>query len=87
MKSIQNSIELQDPFLKDLSEEINKLEKHQETASGFETAIRLEASLRERVFKRMLKDREELMLHRIQQRIISKVEQELFTFAGFQKVK
>ena len=48
MKSIQKSIELQDPFLKDLSEEINKLEKHQETVSGFETAIRLETTLRDK---------------------------------------
>ena len=112
VRCIQKSTELQDPFLKDLSEEISKLEKRQEKVSGFETAIRLEVTLRDKWktrarnygqrkkginidydnddeanaglhYKKTLKNHEELILHRIQQRLISKLEQELFTFAGF----
>ena len=47
-KSIQKSTDLQDPFLKYLSLEIGKLERHQERVSGFETAIRLEVTLRDK---------------------------------------
>ena len=96
--------------------EIAKLETHQERVSGFETAIRLEVTLRDQWkrrarnygqrkkginvdydndeealaglnYKKELKNHEELVLHTLQQRLISNLEQELFTFAGFSKVK
>jgi hypothetical protein len=115
-KSIQKSTDLQDPFLKYLSLEIGKLERHQERVSGFETAIRLEVTLRDKWktraknygqlkkginidydndeealaglhYKKELKNHEELVLHSLQQRLICKVEQELFTFSGFSNVK
>ena len=99
-----------------MSKEIGKLERHQERVSGFETAIRLEVTLRDQwkrrarnygqrkkginvdydndeealaglLYKKTLKNHEELALHSIQQRLICKVEQELFTFSGFSKVK
>ena len=38
-------------------------------------------------YKKELKNHEEYVLHRLQQRLISTVEQELFTFSGFSKVK
>ena len=99
-----------------MSLEIGKLERHQERISGFETAIRLEVTLRDQWkrrarnygqrkkginvdydndeealaglnYKKELKNHEELVLHTLQQRLISNLEQELFTFAGFSKVK
>ena len=94
-----------------MSLEIGNLERHQERFSGFETAIRLETTLRDKWktrarnygqrkkginidydndeealaglhYKSELKNHEELLLHTLQQRLISKLEQELFTFAG-----
>ena len=47
MKSIENPF-IEDPFLKDLSVQIGKLQRHQERFSGFETEIRLEITLREK---------------------------------------
>ena len=44
---IQHSSDLQDYFLNDLSLQIGKLQRHQARFSGFETAIRLEVTLRE----------------------------------------
>ena len=38
-------------------------------------------------YKKELQNHEEYVLHRLQQRLISTVEQELFTFSGFSKVK